>query len=181
VLIHLSDTGEYTMLTEVAMMWEPQGEPAETNGRFVLVTPDCPPQVLDALQAGSIQDGQPFARRVSTAAFAFDHDLPLAGDFSTALAGTTTLAQDHPLNPFHHKYHPDHDCDQAGECYGVTRSFTFTFSADPPPGLVQPGWGDTLLAGDYAERLEGLHKHHIDVGGRFELRRITRIPTLNAE
>jgi len=181
IIVHLSETGDYKLLTETTLMWEPGDEQLGIPGRYVLVTPECPQPVLDELQAGSLQDGQPFARRVSTVAFGFDGDLPLSGDFATTLAGQTTLETNQRLNPFHHKYHPDHDCDNVGECFEISRAFSLAFSGDPPPGSSQPGWGDSVLGGTYTETLTGLHKHPVNVSGRFELRRVSSISTLNAQ
>ena len=115
----------------------------------------------------------------------FDGDLPLSGGFETFLAGETIVEQDHPLNPFRHRNHPDHDglnslgVPVEGECYEITRSFLLI--TDPPPDEPRPGWGDSLWTGAYVENLEGLHKETIAVGGRFELNRVSTIPTLNAQ
>jgi hypothetical protein len=184
VIVHLGSNGEYKMLTEVTMMWQPNSGVPNTPGRYVLVTPECPPAVFNELLAGSIQDGQPFALRTATAAFSFDGDLLLTGGFETLLAGETIVEQGHPLNPFRHRYHPDHDGLNSlgipvdGEVYEITRSFMLV--TDPPPEQPPPGWGDSLWTGAYVENLEGLHKDTITVGGRFELRRVSTIPTLNA-
>ena len=173
------------MLTEVTKMWQPDAVDPDNPGRYVLVTPECPPAVYDELEPGGMQDGQPFALRVATAAFSFDGDLPLLGTFDTILAGETIVAPDHPLNPFRHQYHPDHDglnsqgIPVEGEVYEITRSFLLT--PDPPPERARPGWGDTLWTGTYNETLEGLHKESITVGGRYELQRVSIIPTLNAQ
>ena len=108
------------------------------------------------------------------------------GSFETILAGETIVGSDHPLNPFRHRYHPDHDGLNSlgnpveGEVYEIARSFLLTF-ADPPPELDRPGWGDSSLGGVYTETLEGLHKDAITVGGSFELHRVSTIPTLNAQ
>lgn len=198
IIVHLNQSGEATMLTEVTMMMKP-GIPYNNNGtpedlgddtpgvprRFVLVTPDCPPAVLSGLVAGSLQDGQPFSRRMSTAAFSFEDDLVLGQGFGIALEGATVLAPNDKLNPFYHGYHPDHDCKDADgneslvESYQITRTFTLDFSSDPPPGEVAPDWGDKDWGGGYTEELRGLHKHPIDVAGRFRLHRVADIPTLN--
>jgi hypothetical protein len=79
ILVHLSAGGEYTMLKEVALLWQPPNGDAQTPGRYVLATPACDPTVCDALESGSVQDGEPFARRLGTAAFSFDGDLALSG------------------------------------------------------------------------------------------------------
>lgn len=180
ILIHVSENGDYRLLTEVALLWRPGDEGLGTSGEYVLATPACDPQVCGPLEAGSIQDGQPFARRISTAAFSFDGDLPLAGSFDTVLSGQTVLPADHRLNPFRHRYHPDHDCDSDGECYEITRDFMFAFASEPPAGLDSPGWGDREVGGTYTEALGGLHRNPIAVSGRFDLRRVSDVPVLNA-
>lgn len=181
IIIHLAEDGTYKLLKEVTLLWQPPDDMAQTPGRFVLATPACDPMICDALFAASIQDGEPFARRLGSAAYSFDGDLPLTGGFDLALDGEFTVPAAHPLNPFRHKYHPDHDCDQDGECFDVTRSFTFSFSAMPPTGEPQPGWGDQILGGDYGETLTGLHKNSVSVAGRFELVRVSEIPVLNVQ
>lgn len=181
IIIHLAEDGAYKLLSEVTLLWQPPNEASQMPGRFVLATPACDPAVCDALEAASIQDGEPFARRLGTAAFSFDGDLPLSGDFDLALEGEYTIPEDHPLNPFRHKYHPDHDCDQVGECYEVARSLRFSFAATPPEGETRPGWGDRILGGTYEETLHGLHRKPITVGGRFEISRVSGVAALNAQ
>jgi len=180
ILIHLNSAGQYRMLTEVTLLFSPGDSKTQTPGQYVLATPACG-SACDALSAGSIQDGEPFARRISSAAFAFDGDLDLTGDFGTSLFGQTALAGDHRLNPFRHKYHPDHDCDSVGECFDVVRDFTFSFSSEPPVGQNPAGWGEMFLGGEYAETLTGLHRNPIAVAGRFELRRVSNVPELNMQ
>ncbi len=187
ILIHRDDSGQYKCLTEVTLMWEPGDVASSTPGRYVLVTPEVDPAVLAGLESGSLRDGEPYAPRFSTAAFSFDGDLPLNGTLETELQGATTIPGEHRLNPFKHKYHPDHDGLTAGgeptaaELYEITRTFTLTFESDPAPGLVRPGWGHSFLGGTYAETVEGLHRDSINVAGRFELTRVSAIATLNGE
>ena len=175
ILVHLSSTGTYKMLTEVTMLFDP-GAGGGAPARFVLATPDLSPTVRTRLEAGSIVDGQPFARRISTLVFAFDDDLVLTGSFAGALDGETTMPADHKLNPFRHKFHPDH-----GEGVAFTRAFTLTFAAEPPPGVSNPEFGHSFLVGDYTETLTNVHRDPITVTGTFELRRVSPIATLNAE
>ena len=181
VLIHLSQTGMYKLLKEVTYLFDPGDEQQNRPSQFVLATPACDPAVCGAFVSGSIQNGQPFARRISTAAFSFAGDLSLSGGFDSSLTGQTILAQDDPHNPFHHRYHPDHDCDQEGECYDITRNLTFTTDAGPALNETRPGWGDRFLTGTYFESINGLNKNPIQVAGRFEISRISTIATLNAQ
>ena len=187
VLVHYDGLSTYKCLREVTLLFEPgaTGEP----GRYVLATPDCG-SPCDALEAGSIIDGERFRRRMATAAFSFEQDLTLTGSFETNLAGTTDVGTNSVLNPYRHPYHPNHDGDRPGEILGVTRTFAFVFSGAPPPEFdfacsaeadpwESPGEGDRLLEGFYYEILSGLHKRDIRVCGTFELRRISTIPALN--
>jgi hypothetical protein len=180
VIIHLSESGAYHLLTEVTLLFKPGDKKLGEPGQYVLATPACG-TACDGLLAGSIQDGQPFARRFSSAAFVFDSDLPLSGSFAGMLEGQTTLATNHRLNPFHHRYHPDHDCNADGECFEIGRTFEFAFDSGPPPGPSPAGWGDALLGGSYAETITGLHKDPIRVSGRFDLRRVSNVAVLNVQ
>lgn len=185
VILHLSSAGEYKMLTEVALLKTPEGS-------LVLATPDCPSAVCDGLDGAMTVNGQPFARRIATAAFSFESDLSFdpGGSFTTSLGGTTIIAPNHPMNPFRHKFHPDHDClDRFGdplqgnalefECFQIGRVFVFAFDAAPPDGRSVLDWGDSVLGGTYTEQLDGLHKETITASGRFELRRVSIIRALN--
>jgi hypothetical protein len=183
VIIHLSDDdhlNQYTMLTEVSLL-------KDDENALVLATPDCDPMLCDDLVGALYVNGANFARRVSTAAFAFPHDLPFdaGGGFSTFLAASTTLAADDPLNPFLHAFHPDHDCVDAdgnptpGECFEINRSFVFSFESEPPDGQSELDWGDSALGGVYTEQVSGLHREPIAAQGRFELRRVSDLGALN--
>ncbi len=181
IILHLAEDGAYKLLREVTLLRQPEDDSIPRPARFVLATPACDAVFCDALEASSVQDGDPFARRIGSAAFSFDGDLSMTGSFSTSLIGAYTLLADDPLNPFRHLYHPDHDCDQLGECYDITRSFALNFELVPPSGDSRPGWGDQVLGGNYRETLTGLHRQPITVGGRFELQRVSGIGTLNAQ
>ena len=185
VLIHLSDTGEYTLLTEVTMR-------ATEDGQRLLQTPDCPPKQCDQYEGAWIVNGQSFSRRVSTAAFAFENDLRMesAGGFSGTLRGTIVIDPNHPLNPFRHEFHPDHDClDEDGlplspgavesECFRVARFIEFVFDPDPPEGSAILNWGSSVVGGTYKETLVGLHQSPLRVEGDFELSRVSSIEKLN--
>jgi len=175
IIIHHDSSDVYRMLTEVSLMYHrvDNPDPEPDTGWYVLVTPSC--TTCTGLEPGGYQEGSDFVPRMATAAFAFDEDLELTGGgFTSTLSGTTTLAKDHRLNPYRHKYHPDHE-----EGYEITRTFTLTFHATPPLGVVSAGYGERVLAGEYTETLQGLHKEDIYVAGRFELARLLQISTLN--
>lgn len=95
--------------------------------------------------------------------------------------GTFVLGDDHPTNPFRHKFHPDH---QYG--FEITRNLTLLVDS-VAQGDFQPGsFGVDRLTGVYKEEIFGLHKPlgtKQDVGlrteGTFTLNRISMKDVLN--
>ena len=129
-------------------------------------------------------------RRISSPAFAFSEPLMLSGGAfgSGALQGTFTLDYDHPLNPFKHLFHPDHNnlderfeqkLPEGEEAFTVTRSLSLEFSSTDPLGVNPPGWGTTELGGVYRETISGLHRHAIHANGSFRLVRVLSVTALN--
>jgi hypothetical protein len=143
----------------------------------------------ETLIPGITGSSEIIGRRVSSAAFGFRQPLALAGTFgSGSLTAVTTLDYGHPLNPFKHVYHPDHDnLDErfeqtlpAGkESFSVARTLALQFTATDPMGLNPPGWGHSEMGGIYRETIEGLHRNVIQISGNFRLVRVTRAAALN--
>lgn len=169
VLIHVDGTGAAKLLSEVMLLWDDQIDD------HVLATPATPAAELARLKPTGLQDGQSFTRRISTAGYFVDEPLSAApeGMFGSALQFELTLQADHKLNPFKHAFHPDHDGDQAGELYVITRAITLTFSQ-----LENGSWNGT-----YTESIEGLNKQTtpvpVNVSGSFELSKVSEISSLN--
>jgi hypothetical protein len=109
----------------------------------------------------------------------------LSGPGST-ISCSVEIPFDNPVNPFVHRYHPDHDnMDPRGsalgvgkESYTVSRALSFTFTASPPVGVSSDGWGSSVIGGNYAETISGIHKQAISVAGTFILRRVSELGTL---
>ncbi len=104
------------------------------------------------------------------------------------------IAPNDPLNPFKHKYNPDHDNLDAKfqpfdpsqlspylwESFDVKRTIALTLTADPSfTGLTtdevqklaaELDWGGLNWGGLYTEVLEGLHQNDITVKGYFVIR-----------
>ena len=101
------------------------------------------------------------------------------------LTCTFTIEPDDPLNPFKHKYHPDHDnLDPQGgylpEAYQVVRNISLTFTeVDPATQLMSAGWGDTVIGGIYCETITGLNQKPIFAEGIFRLHHISPVDVLN--
>ncbi|NIP26400.1 MAG: hypothetical protein GWN67_18750, partial [Phycisphaerae bacterium] len=153
-------------------------------GRFVLVTDES--LFSDPNYGGaSLRDGQPRGRRISSAAFSFPQPVTMqstTGSFGFEgavfeLESPIVIDSNDPLNPFRHKFHPDHD--ELSESYVVTRNIALEFTSNVAGASFMPGWGDTDVGGVYREVLTGLHKKEIHVKGTFRLHRISQIGQLN--
>jgi len=144
----------------------------------------------ESLIPGLIGPSAVIGRRVSSPAFAFSQPITLSGgEFGAGtLQATTILDYDHPLNPFKHVYHPDHNnlderfeqkLPEGKEAFTVARALTLQFTATDPTGLNPPNWGSTELGGIYRETITGLHRSAINVSGNFRLVRVLTAPALN--
>lgn len=110
--------------------------------------------------------------------------LPLAQLGAAGLTGTIRLPANHPTNPFRHRRHRDHTTG-----FNITRNVRIDFDATINTNSVAPAaHGVTSVTGLYREEIFGLHKPlgpDQDIGlrteGRFQLSRVSRIDTLNAE
>lgn len=140
----------------------------------------------------------------SAAARAMRTELPLEGDFApgegdprsvrdlvqasdlgdAGLEGTIILPASHPTNPFRHRRHPDHT-----RGYDIERRIRIDFDGMTGDPLQPAGYGVDSIVGTYREEIFGLHKplgpdpENDPIGlkteGRFELKRISFIDTLN--
>jgi hypothetical protein len=195
VLIHVDASGSARLLKDVIQMWQdgtsrpsainPAFNEVDEPGRHVLITDSN----LISLYTGPVnRDGQPVGLRFSTVAYDFSgNEIELEGDFGPGgeVGGSLVIASDLPTNPFLHRYHPDHDnldpqfLNTVEEAYQVVRTLQFRFVTEDPEGLNPPGWGDTLVGGDFSESITGLHKNPIFLSGQFRLRRASAVTVLN--
>jgi hypothetical protein len=138
-------------------------------------------------------------KRISSAAFSIPGPLAASGSFTEAdrLEFRITIEPEDPLNPFKHKYHPDHDnldakfnpipmtgsdgiAPHLWEAPLVKRHIALALTDDPPgvpAGEVealaaQVDWGGATWGGTYQEVIEGLHNHDITVKGYFVIRHV---------
>ena len=195
LIVHVDQGGNARLLQKVLQMFkngtlkpdpiDPTKKIVDQPGRYVLVTADA---FIPTFLGATLRDGQPVAHRFSSAAFGFSQPVLFsaagefgAGKFNCQLA----LDYDHPLNPFKHKYHPDHDNlnarfdGPAAESFTVTRQLQLQLAAAPPPGRAVPDYGYDEFGGNYSEVITGLHKNPIHVAGTFRLRRAAYIAELN--
>jgi len=200
LLIHVNAAGQPRLLKEVVQMWrdgtytnDAQGrQVVDKPGAYVLVTRD---NLLGQFKGATLRNGVPVGRRLSAIGFDFEghgtNDMALSGTFGPGhtLSGQIDINPDYPLNPFRHKYHPDHDNLDANfnpitdpqkvEVYAITRQLEFDFASSASGTATDPDPAYSTVEGTYRETLTGLHKQPLLVQGTFRLSRASFISELN--
>jgi len=198
LIVHVDNNGAARLLQKVLQMWKSgtlKPDPADPThnivdqpGRYVLVTDDA---LIPRFTGATLRDGQPVARRISSAAFSFGTPIAMTGngDFGSGRFNCQfTLDYDDPLNPFKHRFHPDHDnlderfvqkVPEGTESFTVARQVELQFTAEDPDHLALSGWQDNQLGGIYREAVSGLHRSTVYTEGRFRLFRASNIGLLN--
>lgn len=204
VIIHVDELDNVSLLQKVYLMREEQTVDNSVPPRvvrperYVLLTRD---ELLTGLTGIAIRDGKFVGRRITAPAFSevdLDNDgsfdpVPMTGTVGTTppnntLTATITVDYNDPLNPFVHRFHPDHDnlderfenpIAEGNESYTFQRALQLIFEEQDPEQLGLPEWGDTLIGGTYREEITGVHKRTIRVEGTFRLSRVSGIGSLN--
>ncbi len=197
LLLHVDTNGTVRLLKDVVQMWQEATydfdelgrRVQQTPGRYVLLTDE---RLIPQYKGAALRDGEMVGRRLSTADFPFpstpaNNFLPLTGTFAidNTVSGSYTLGANDPLNPFKHKFHPDHDNLDAtftsfrSEAYEYSRSFQLLIAPANTIGLAASDYGYTSLSGVYSETVRGLHRTAIAARGTFQLRRVISTPVLN--
>ncbi|MCA9410860.1 MAG: hypothetical protein KC944_06600 [Candidatus Omnitrophica bacterium] len=203
IIVHVDANGQARLLQQVFLMFTegtliddpndpsiPPSKIVDEPGQYRLITDEA---LLDQVSGSILRDGKTVGRRFSSTAFPFIDpiDIESSGDFgvaSTVSSVTIVLDYDDPLNPFKHKYHPDHDNldrrfeNQLGpgnESFTIIRGIEMEFTEDDPDGFASVGLGDTLLVGFYRETIDGLHRDDLHVSGTFRLKKMSSVDTLN--
>jgi len=189
ILLHNNAQGKVSLLKEVYQMYK-----QENSKKIpVLLSSDL-----------LIPDFQDPGWRLSSIGTDFTgSSIVCTGELSATgvLGCTIKISENHPTNPFLHRYHPDHDNwdsryekkypenkDQGApeESFEITRTITFTFEDKYPPGcegsgcrqFPPPAWGYSKIGGTVQEVINGLHKDDITVTGSFQLDRTSVIDRL---
>jgi hypothetical protein len=128
------------------------------------------PRLLPCIALEGERDGRKLTRRMEAALF--HGAVELAGSVgaggSGTLSGGIDMAADHPLNPYRHRYHPEH---RLG--YELARDVRLRFGAKgTEPELENPLATVGVLSGVYEEEIHGLSREVIRVRGTFQLRRL---------
>ncbi len=195
LILHVDNGGDVRLLQNVVLAWtngvyatNQQGySQVASPGRYALITDQS---LLSKFSGSALRDGTITGRRFSSAAFGFRDPILVSragnfGDTNALFSCTVPLGFDDALNPFKHRYHPDHNnlddhyATQIRECPDVTRQISFQFSASDPENTTLAGWGDNQLGGIYSERITGLHKNPVTTQGIFRLYRASTVDVLN--
>ena len=198
LLLHVDQSGNVRLLQKVLEMFKEgtlKPDPADPSvkivdqpGRYVLVTDD---NLISQFTGATLRDGQRVARRLSSPAFAFPQPIAMSGTgvFGAGRFGCQiAMGYDDPLNPFKHRYHPDHDnlddrfetkVPDGAESFAVLRQIDLEFKSEDPDHLSLSGWGDRHLGGVYRETVTGLHSKTLYAEGTFRLSQASRIGVLN--
>jgi hypothetical protein len=192
LIVHVDASGRQRLLQHVTLMWAngPAASEGETvvPGQQVLVAND---KLLPNFRGAALRDGIPVGRRISTVAFSHAAPIPFSGAFgddTLPMNATVVLGYDDPLNPFKHRFHPDHDNLDASfsqvlpegiESFTVRRDIQLAFSSTDLDGLVSSQYGGEIVGGRYTEIVSGLHRNPIVVQGTFRLSRVSLITTLD--
>lgn len=146
--------------------------PALPFALLLEITANGDSRLLPCVEVQAHRDGLKRTYRLEAGIFLAPLDLAgtLAGDGSSGeLTGSTHLPATDPLNPYRHRYHPEH-----GVGFDVTRSITLKFGEEGPalPAGANPLATVGILGGVYEEEISGLAQERIRVRGTFRLRQI---------
>lgn len=213
VIVHVDTAGTAKLLQHVTQMWkepiyednpvDPQNPVVLEPGGYVLITDDAQ---LAEFRGSNQRGGVDVGRRFSCPAFGFREPIIMSGSYPTpsqpvsSITCDVVLDYDDPLNPFKHRYHPDHDnmdtryenmLQEGKESFTVTRNITLEFidysassEGEENNDLLlsaYAGWGDSWLGGTYKEAITGIHRDTLYVEGSFQLNFVSDTTELNPE
>jgi len=186
ILLHADTNGVLRLLQQVTLLSTPPAlGSAKPGGEPVLLTdPTSFSRYRGVAMRGRDLVGRrfssPFFPMYGTNGIPFDRSLALGASVSASWA----LPADAPLNPFKHRYHPDHDNLDASfrvfrqEAYPVRRTVRLTLP-EGQGSVSNPAAGQEELEGLYEEAVEGLHRTTITARGSFRVKRVLAVGALD--
>lgn len=188
VIIHVDTNGEARLLQRALVAWRPSDPTVEPlqdptmNGTVAILASEQAAETYSAAHADAK------IVRVSSSCFPVMEPVGMktGGVFGAAMLFDVTIPYDDQVNPFVHRYHPQHDnlrydngvastLQEGVESYTVTRAMAFTFAAiDPDRGTANRQWGVTERGGSFEETITGVNKT-IRARGTFRLTRASRV------
>jgi hypothetical protein len=187
MLVHHNGS-KSVLLSEVFFMREPST--GDTVGEFRLISNR---NLIGNYEGVSLQGRQKVGRRISSIAFPLPKPDRARGysTFDGSMAPgqsmkiNLSMDSNDPLNPYKHKYHPDHDNLSANfkttneEAYPILRTIELTFNAD---GLAQDSKsGSETMTGVFEEEINYLHRNPIVLKGTVEWIRISPLENIISE
>jgi len=193
VIFHVDSAGTTRLLQRALLAWQPTTDTVDplsdtpTNGIMAILTDEADAKAYATLH--------PDAKIVRVSSACFPLMAPISAKTGSVFSAFGSLAVDvtvpynDPVNPFVHRYHPQHDnlrydngvatnLAEGIESYTVTRSMDFHFEPlDPDRGATNRQWGVTENGGRFEETVTGLNKT-IHAAGTFRVERVSRIGEL---
>ena len=202
LLLLVATNGAASLLREAYVFWldgltDLDGTVTEP-GRFLVAGSDAEFAQLQAtygalssgrLKGAAVRDGINVPRRFSSVGFSFTSPQPMTGVFASSggsVSNTIVIGFNDDLNPYKHRYHPDHDnllhgsalagtpvlLPEGQESYTISRQIALQFQTTDPEQLRLSGWGDSVVGGVYSETITGLHRNPVKVSGTFRLTKV---------
>lgn len=188
LLVHVNASGAASLLSQVTMMQTKSADPSIPNLPVLVVDPAKIPffegikerngkriglrieaVAYDMPRSASAWTGADlltFATRPTTLKEEYDLIRPMSGTMGQTLTTSLTLDPFHRSNPLRHVYHQD-----LTKGPKITRTFTLAFDASQPVS--------DRLGGTFSETISGLIKDNLTLTGRMEMRRVSRVETLD--
>jgi hypothetical protein len=186
VLINVESSNTAHLVQRAFIGWVPTGE-MMIGGIEDAYTVGTQTNLFSESEADAFLAANPNGkvRRISSVNFPFMDPVLMDGSFggTNTLMATVNMDYRDPVNPFLHRYNPDHDnleyrndvpvqLAEGIESYTIVRQFSFSFSQTDADGGRPIDWGITKCGGTYRETISGLHAP-IKVEGLFVLERLT--------
>ncbi len=186
ILLHADMQGVCRLLQQVTLLSKPPAlGTADPGGQPVLLTDST---TFSQYQGVAARGRDLVGRRFSTPFFPMSNTNGIPFDETFALGRTMkarwVLGSEATVNPFKHRYHPDHDNLDASfrvfkaEAYAVTRTVTLSVS-EGQGSTTNPSMGHDEIEGIYEEVVEGLHRTPITARGTFHIKRILSVGALD--
>jgi hypothetical protein len=186
ILLHADTNGVLRLLQQVTLMSTPPAlGSSNPGGEPVLLTDSS---TFSRYRGVSMRGRDLVGRRFSTPFFPMVRTNGIPFDGTLALGATVSatwaLPADAAINPFKHRYHPDHDNLDTSfrvyreEAYPVRRTVRLTIP-EGQGSTTNPAMGQEEIEGIYEESVDGLHRTTITARGSFQLKRILAVGALD--
>ncbi|MFM8421111.1 MAG: immunoglobulin domain-containing protein, partial [Verrucomicrobiota bacterium] len=186
ILLHVDTQGVCRLLEQVTLLSTPPALGSDDPGGVpVLLTGAAG---FSRYRGVALRGRDLVGRRYSTPFFPMWNTNGIPFDAALSLGGTLqaswSLPADAAVNPFKHRYHPDHDNLDASfrvhrnEGYALRRTVKLTVP-ERQASNARAGVGQDDIEGLYEEVVQGVHRTPMTVRGSFQIKRILAVGTLD--